>query len=50
MTKHHQLVIEILCGNLFKVMREPDGVYTQCDNRRHNQTGHLFQGRFKGLL
>jgi hypothetical protein len=24
--------------------------YTQASNRRHHWTGHLFQGRFKGIL
>ena len=27
-----------------------NGVYTQASNRRHNRHGHLFQGRFKGIL
>jgi hypothetical protein len=31
-------------------MRQLNGVYTQAYNRRHVSTGHLFQGRFKGIL
>jgi hypothetical protein len=31
-------------------MRQLNGVYTQASNRRHQRTGHLFQGRFKGIL
>jgi hypothetical protein len=27
-----------------------NGVYTQWFNRRHKRAGHLFQGRFKGIL
>lgn len=31
-------------------MRHINGVYTQTFNRRHQLTGHLFQGRFKAIL
>jgi len=31
-------------------MRQLNGVFTQASNRRHARTGHLFQGRFKGIL
>jgi hypothetical protein len=31
-------------------MRQLNGVYTQAFNRRHHRAGHLFQGRFKGIL
>jgi len=31
-------------------MRQLNGVYTQASNRRHKRVGHLFQGRFKGIL
>jgi hypothetical protein len=31
-------------------MRQLNGVYTQAFNRRHRRVGHLFQGRFKGIL
>jgi hypothetical protein len=31
-------------------MRQLNGVYTQASNRRHRRVGHLFQGRFKGIL
>jgi REP element-mobilizing transposase RayT len=31
-------------------MRQLNGVYTQLFNKRRNRTGHLFQGRFKGIL
>jgi len=37
-------------GNLSQGMRHLNGVYTQASNRRHNRTGHLFQGRFKGII
>jgi len=31
-------------------MRQLNGVYTQAYNRRHDKTGHLFQGRYKSIL
>jgi hypothetical protein len=31
-------------------MRQLNGLYTQRLNRRHDRVGHVFQGRFKGLL
>ena len=50
MDNHYHLVIETLEGNLSKGMRQLNGVYTQANNRRHNRSGHLFQGRYKSIL
>jgi putative transposase len=50
MKNHYHLVIETPDGNLSKGMRQLNGVYTQAFNRRHRRVGHLFQGRFKGIL
>jgi REP element-mobilizing transposase RayT len=50
MTNHYHLVIETVEGNLSRGMRQLNGVYTQASNRRHHRVGHLFQGRFKGIL
>ncbi len=50
MTNHYHLVVETPDGNLSKGMRQLNGVFTQACNRRHGRTGHLFQGRFKGIL
>jgi hypothetical protein len=50
MNNHYHLMIETPDGNLSKGMRQPNGVYTQTLNRRHRRVGHLFQGRFKGIL
>ncbi len=50
MTNHYHLLVETPDGNLSKGMRHLNGVYTQATNRRHTRTGHLFQGRFKGIL
>ena len=50
MPNHYHLVIETPEGNLSRGMRQLNGVYTQRFNRRHDRVGHLFQGRFKGIL
>lgn len=50
MTNHYHLMVETPDGNLSRGMRQLNGVYTQASNRRHRRTGHLFQGRFKGIL
>jgi hypothetical protein len=31
-------------------MRQLNGLYSQRFNRRHDRVGHVFQGRFKGIL
>ncbi len=31
-------------------MRQLNGIYTQKFNRRHHESGHLFQGRYKAIL
>jgi len=31
-------------------MRQLNGVYTQYFNRIHHRVGHVFQGRYKGIL
>lgn len=50
MTNHYHLVIETTEGNLSAGMRQLNGVYTQKVNSRHRRVGHVFQGRFKGIL
>jgi len=50
MPNHYHLVAERVEGNLSQGMRHLNGVYTQASNRRHGRTGHLLQGRFKGIL
>ena len=50
MTNHYHVVIETPEGNLSKGMRQLNGVYTQYVNRSHKRVGHVFQGRFKGIL
>ena len=50
MDNHYHLVIHTRRGNLSRLMQQLNGIYTQTYNRRHNKVGHLFQGRFKGIL
>lgn len=50
MTNHYHLIVETAEANLSAGMRQLNGVYTQKVNRRHNRVGHVFQGRFKGIL
>jgi len=50
MGNHYHIVIETVDGNLSKGMRQLNGVYTQQFNRRHARIGHVFQGRYKGIL
>ena len=50
MDNHYHLLIETPDGNLSLGMRQLNGVYTQLFNKRHQRTGHLFQGRYKSIL
>jgi REP element-mobilizing transposase RayT len=50
MDNHYHIVVETPQGNLLKVMHGLNGGYTGCFNRRHHRSGHLFQGRYKGIL
>jgi REP element-mobilizing transposase RayT len=50
MENHYHLLIDTPDGNLSIGMRQLNGIYTQRFNKRHRRVGHLFQGRFKGVL
>lgn len=50
MSNHYHLLIETHQGNLSKGMQLLNGIYTQKFNRLHHRVGHVFQGRFKGIL
>lgn len=50
MSNHYHLIVETVEGNLSLGMRQLNGVYTQAVNRRHGRSGHVFQGRYKGIL
>ncbi|NKB77711.1 MAG: addiction module toxin RelE [Gammaproteobacteria bacterium] len=50
MSNHYHLLVETLEGNLSKGMRHLNGVYSQTFNRAHQLVGHVFQGRYKGIV
>jgi putative transposase len=50
MPNHYHLVIQTPQPNLSRGMRQLNGIYSQRFNRRHDRVGHLFQGRYKGIL
>jgi putative transposase len=50
MGNHYHLLVETHEPTLSAGMRQLNGIYTQAFNRRHRRAGHLFQGRFKGIL
>lgn len=50
MSNHYHFVLRTRRANLSRLMRHVNGLYTQRYNRRHGKVGHLFQGRFKGIL
>jgi REP element-mobilizing transposase RayT len=50
MTNHYHLLLETPEANLARGMRQLNGTYAQAFNRRHERVGHLFQGRYKGIL
>ena len=50
MDNHYHLVMETPRGNLLKVMHGINGGYTGFFNRKYGRSGHLFQGRYKGII
>ena len=50
MPNHYHLLLGTPDANLSRGMRQLNGLYTQRFNRRHDRVGHVFQGRFKGIL
>lgn len=50
MTTHYHLLLETKRANLSRSMQWFATTYTRRFNVRHNRSGHLFQGRFKGIL
>lgn len=46
MTNHMHLILETPVGNLSRFMHRLQTAYTIYFNRRHNQSGHLVQGRY----
>lgn len=50
MSNHYHILLETPQGNLSKGMQFLNGVFTQRINRKYDRCGHLFQGRFTGIL
>jgi len=50
MTNHFHLVLQTPDPNLSKGMQWLNGTYAAWFNRRHDRSGHLFQGRFKAFV
>jgi putative transposase len=50
MDTHYHLILETPRGNLLKVMHGLNGGYTGYFNRKYARIGHLFQGRYRGIL
>lgn len=50
MPNHYHLVIETPEPTLSKGMHWLNGCYAMWFNRKHKRVGHLFQGRFNGIL
>ena len=50
MTNHYHLILETMKANLHQIMHYLNGSYTSCFNRMNGRSGHLFQGRYKGIV
>jgi len=50
MDNHYHLILETPRGNLLKVMHGINSNYTGYFNRKYGRSGHLFQGRYKGIF
>jgi putative transposase len=50
MGNHYHLLLDTPRGNLSDAMRQINGVFAQASNRRHQRTGHLFEGRYRSLV
>ncbi|OGP79395.1 MAG: hypothetical protein A2V86_07025 [Deltaproteobacteria bacterium RBG_16_49_23] len=50
MENHYHLLLETPRGNLSQILHHINGAYTTYFNVKRGRSGHLFQGRFKGIL
>jgi putative transposase len=50
MGNHFHLIVTTPQGNLSAFMQQLEGQFAMYSNWRHKRVGHLFQGRFKGVL
>src|SRR5580658_10561464 len=50
MDNHYHLIVELRRANLSLALQWLNLSYSAWFNRRHDRSGHLFQGRFKSIL
>ena len=50
MDNHYHLLVRTVDGNLQRIMRHVNGLYTQYFNRSERRDGPLFRGRYKAVL
>lgn len=50
MSNHYHMIVMTPRGNLSDAMKRINQVFTQYMNWRHGWTGHVFEGRFTGML
>ena len=50
MDNHFHTVIRTPRANISQVMQHIDGLFTQYSNWRHGTTGHVFEGRYTGIV
>ena len=50
LSNHYHVLLQTPLGNLSRVMRHVNGVYTQRYNQRQKVDGQLFRGRYKSVL
>jgi putative transposase len=50
MPNHYHLLVQTPEANLSRCMRHINGIYTQRFNKKHNEDGPLFKGRYKAIL
>jgi putative transposase len=50
MDNHYHLLIETPKANISQIMQNINTSYTVYINRKYGRSGHLFQGRFKGII
>jgi len=50
MDNHYHILIQTPNGDLSKGMRDLNGIYTQLFNKKHQTTGHIFEGRYKAFV
>jgi REP element-mobilizing transposase RayT len=50
MDNHYHLLMETPKANLSQIMQNINTSYTVYVNRKYQRSGHLLQGRFKGII